>query len=97
MIAGNKIIKIIEKVAVNKNSYIGVVKISESYYIMSFNENRNEILKELDEKEIEEILAGFEEGRGDNFDIQGKIKEKIFNYRNNSNSSSDVNSTDSIS
>lgn len=51
MSANNKIVKIIERVAVNKNSYISVVEITGKYYLMSFNENSNEILKELDKRD----------------------------------------------
>ena len=95
MSANNKIVKIIERVAVNKNSYISVVEISGKYYLMSFNENSNEILKELDKKEIKELLEEFEdEGRVNYLDIQKKIYEKLHNFRNNHNRSNDANSTD---
>lgn len=95
MSANNKIVKIIERVAVNKNSYISVVEISGKYYLMSFNENSNEILKELDKKEIEKLLEEFEdEGRVKYLGIQKKVKEKLHNFRSNHNRSDDANSKD---
>lgn len=61
MIKQNKIIKVWEKTTVNTNSSLGIVEISGKYYLMSFTQGQNSILKELDAKEIEEILKEKEE------------------------------------
>lgn len=51
-----KNIKILERIAVNKNSYLGIVKILDEYYLMSFSENKNEILKSLDRQYVEKSI-----------------------------------------
>lgn len=61
MIKQNKIIKIWEKTAVNTNSSLGIVEITGKYYLMSFAQGENKILKELDGQEIEEMLREKEE------------------------------------
>ena len=97
MVGRNKIIKIVERVAVNKNSYISIVKICRKYYLMSFNENRNEILKELDVKEINDLVEEFEDEGRDYFEMGKTLAKKISNYNNNNNTSDNINSTDNIS
>lgn len=52
----NKIIKIVEKVGVNNNSALSVVEICGIYYLMSFTNNENKILKELDKEEVLKIM-----------------------------------------
>ena len=56
MVKQNKIIKIWEKISVNNNSSIGVIEVTGNYYLMSFTQNENKILKELEKEEVEEIL-----------------------------------------
>lgn len=56
MVKQNKIIKIWEKTSVNNNSSIGVIEVTGNYYLMSFTQNENKILKELEKEEVEEIL-----------------------------------------
>jgi flagellar protein FliO/FliZ len=97
MVGRNKIVKIVERVAVNKNSYISIVKICRKYYLMSFNENRNEILKELDVKEINDLVEEFEDEGRDYFEMGKTLAKKISNYNNNNNTSDNINSTDNIS
>ncbi|MDR7869589.1 MAG: flagellar biosynthetic protein FliO [Tissierellaceae bacterium] len=93
----NKAIKIVERVAVNKNSYISIVEICGKYYLMSFNENNNQILKELDGEEIEGLLIEEIGNERDYYLEMGKkIGKKIFNRRNNNNYSDDINSTNNI-
>lgn len=53
----SKSIQIIERFSISKNSSLAIVKIVETYYLMSFNENSNEILKEFSEEEVDEVLA----------------------------------------
>lgn len=62
MIKQNKIIKVWEKTTVNTNSSLGIVEVSGKYYLMSFTQRENKILKELDGKEIEEMLIEKEDG-----------------------------------
>lgn len=53
----SKSIQIIERFSISKNSSLAIVKIVETYYLMSFNESSNEILKEFSEEEVDEVLA----------------------------------------
>lgn len=62
MIKQNRIIKIWEKITVNTNSSLGIVEVSGKYYLMSFTQSENKILKELQEDEIEVLLREKEEG-----------------------------------
>lgn len=52
----NNIIKIVEKVGVNNNSALSVVEICGIYYLMSFTNNENKILKELDKEEVLKVM-----------------------------------------
>ncbi|MFT9371984.1 flagellar biosynthetic protein FliO [Liquorilactobacillus hordei] len=52
--------RIIQKIAVSKTSAIGIVQIIDTYYVMSFSENRNEILKELNDYEVTQLLDSLE-------------------------------------
>jgi flagellar protein FliO/FliZ len=51
-----KAIRIIERTAINKNSSICIVEIAGTYYVMSFTETHNEILRELSDSEKEAII-----------------------------------------
>lgn len=51
-----KAIRIIERTAINKSSSICIVEIAGTYYVMSFTETRNEILRELSETEKEAVI-----------------------------------------
>lgn len=78
MLRQNNIIKIWEKTSVNTNSSIGIVEVSGKYYFMSFTQNENKILQELDASEIEEILREKQE----NMDIkENLIYKKISSLR----------------
>lgn len=96
MTGKNKLVKVIERVAVNKNSYISIVEICGKYYLMSFGESRNEILKELNEEEIKDLLVESEEEEGHKYYLEmgKKIAKKISDYRNGTDLSDDINSTD---
>lgn len=63
MLKNNKIIKVVEKVALNNTSSLAVVEICGSYYLMSFTGQDNKILKELDKNQIEEIINHREENK----------------------------------
>lgn len=64
----NKIIKIIERVSINTNSALAIVEICDKYYLMSFTNNENTILKELDGGSIEEIIHQKHFGMGKEVD-----------------------------
>lgn len=59
----NKIIKIVERVAINNNSALSVVNICGIYYLMSFTNNENKILKELNSEEVLKILDSLEKDK----------------------------------
>lgn len=49
-------IQVIERFSINKNSSLAIVKVVNTYYLMSFNENNSEILKEFAAEEVNDIL-----------------------------------------
>ena len=85
-----KAIRIIERMPVNKNSSMCIVEMLGSYYLMSFTEGRNEILKEFTEDESQAIIAMRKEkelSAGQSSldaeqlkEIYAKIQEKIQTY-----------------
>lgn len=85
-----KAIRIIERMPVNKNSSMCIVEMLGSYYLMSFTEGRNEILKEFTEDESQAIIAMRKEKElsagqstldAEQFkEIYTKIQEKIQTY-----------------
>lgn len=85
-----KAIRIIERMPVNKNSSMCIVEMLGSYYLMSFTEGRNEILKEFTEAESQAIIAmrkekelstGQKKVDAEQFkEIYAKIQEKIQTY-----------------
>lgn len=75
MVKQNRIIKILEKTSVNTNSSLGIVEVSGKYYLMSFTQGENTILKELEKEEIEEMVKEKEV----NMDIKENIIYKKVN------------------
>lgn len=59
-----KAIQIIERTAINKSSSICIVEIAGTYYLMSFTEARNEILRELTEVEKAAVIKTQETAEG---------------------------------
>lgn len=53
LLNNNKIIKVIERTSVSNNSALGIVEVCGSYYLMSFTDKSNKILKELDSQGVE--------------------------------------------
>lgn len=80
-------IVIIQKVGVTKNSSIGVVQIAGNYYVMSFSETQNQIMKELTADEVNIYLQSLQVTKvtGENIPDFGKIlketSEKLFKKR----------------
>ncbi|MGX7195972.1 flagellar biosynthetic protein FliO [Enterococcus olivae] len=54
---GGKTLQVLERISVSKTSGIGIVKILDSYYVMSLSEQNNQIMKELTEEEVEKYLS----------------------------------------
>lgn len=52
-----KYITMIERVPLNRTSSLCIVKVSESYFLMSCTDTKNEILKELSIEDIKEEKA----------------------------------------
>lgn len=63
MVKQNSIIKIVEKVGINNNSALSVVDVCGTYYLMSFTNNENKILKELDKEEVLKIMESLEKDK----------------------------------
>lgn len=59
----NKIIKIVERVGINNNSALSVVNICGTYYLMSFTNTDNKILKELDSDEVVKIIESLDKDK----------------------------------
>lgn len=51
-----RVIKVIEKTPISNTSSLALVKVMDTYYLMSFSEKENAILKELDKDRVDEIL-----------------------------------------
>ncbi len=77
----NRLIKIIERVGVNNNSAISIVEICGKYYLMSFSQNENRILKELDDLEMEELISQIQADEN-NFNTSFVDGIKTFTGRN---------------
>lgn len=59
----NKLIRIVERVAVGNNSSLAIVEICGDYYLMSFTASDNRILERLDTKKAEEMVKIVENGK----------------------------------
>lgn len=69
----NRRIIIIEKISVGNNSSIGIIKVLNEYFLMSFTNTKNEILKKLDEEEVLEYIKK----REDSQMIKDKLNLKV--------------------
>ena len=74
MVRNQKMIKIIERTNVLNNSALAIAEICGKYYLMSFTDKNNKILKELDEAEVENYLDDVK-GQDNSADIK---KRHIF-------------------
>ncbi|MFZ7131483.1 MAG: flagellar biosynthetic protein FliO [Eubacteriales bacterium] len=50
------LIEILERVPVTNNSYLGIVKVGDSYYLMSLTNGENTILKELNQEKVLKMM-----------------------------------------
>lgn len=71
MAQNSKMIKILERVNVSNNSALAIAEICGRYYLMSFTDRDNKILRELDKDEVENFLEDFE-GQNNFVDIKDK-------------------------
>ncbi|HLS53547.1 MAG TPA: flagellar biosynthetic protein FliO, partial [Tissierellaceae bacterium] len=55
-----RLIRVIERVPVGNNSYLAIVEICDSYYLMSLTPKDNRLLKELNKKDLENQLSKLE-------------------------------------
>lgn len=76
MVRSSKSIKIIERISVNSNSSLSLVKICDKYYLMSFTPTDNRILKELDQ---EELVNYFNELKEEKSSMDTNTDKKLFN------------------
>lgn len=53
-------IQIIERYSINKNSSLAIVKIVNDYYLMSFNAEGNQVLKEFSADEVDDIVENLQ-------------------------------------
>ncbi|HCX64234.1 MAG TPA: flagellar biosynthesis protein FliZ [Eubacteriaceae bacterium] len=51
-----RFVQVIEKTPLSNHAYLAVVKIGESYYVLSVNQGKSEILKELDPEAAEKLV-----------------------------------------
>lgn len=56
----NKLINVVERISVLSNSSISIVEVCGTYYLMSFTDKDNKILKELNKEEVELIIEEME-------------------------------------
>lgn len=61
MIKRNQVINVIERTPISKSSALSIVEIAGTYYLMSFTDTRNEILRELTAEEKGKISTTIEE------------------------------------
>jgi len=52
----SRIIKVVERTSVSTNSSLGVVDVCGTYYLMSFTDKDNKILKELNSEDVDQVL-----------------------------------------
>lgn len=72
----NKSINIIERVTINNNSSLAIVEICGKYYLMSFTNSDNKILKELDKENLKDVVDEIEREQNFNYENPiGKIKK----------------------
>ena len=52
----NENFRVVKKIAVTKSSSLAIVLIIDKYYVMSFSEQENKIIRELSEEEAEKLI-----------------------------------------
>ena len=59
-------IQIVERISVSKASSLAIVKIVNEYYLMSFSEDKNEIVQKFSKEEVFEIEERLEQKEANN-------------------------------
>ncbi|KRL02104.1 flagellar biosynthetic protein FliO [Liquorilactobacillus capillatus] len=82
----NNTFQILRKIAVSKTSSIGVVQIVDKYYVMSFAEQQNQILKELTADEAAKFVASLNQKKQSKeqpefTEILKKVTKKLANKK----------------
>ncbi|GAJ26323.1 flagellar biosynthesis protein FliZ [Liquorilactobacillus sucicola DSM 21376 = JCM 15457] len=85
----NNTFQILRKIAVSKTSSIGIVQIVDKYYVMSFSEQQNQILKELTAEEAAKFLASMKlaasgKEKPEFADVLKKVTKKLSNKKGSS-------------
>ncbi|KRL05504.1 flagellar biosynthetic protein FliO [Liquorilactobacillus oeni] len=73
----NASFRILQKIAVSKTSSLGIVQIINKYYVMSFSEQQNQIIKELSEEEAAVFLDSLEKPTAKRSDFSVILKETL--------------------
>ncbi|NLL80712.1 MAG: flagellar biosynthetic protein FliO [Tissierellia bacterium] len=60
MSQNSRMIRIVERINVSNNSALAIAEICGKYYLMSFTDKANTILRELDKDEVENYLDDYE-------------------------------------
>lgn len=71
----NDSLRLVLRVALSKNLSLGIVEILGSYYVVSMSEQKLEIIRQLDAKEIEQLEANLAQKQAANEQQVEKFKE----------------------
>lgn len=71
----NDSLRLVLRVAISKNLSLGIVEVLGSYYVVSMSEQKLEIIRQLDTKEIEQLEANLAQKQAANEQQVEKFKE----------------------
>lgn len=71
----NDSLRLVLRVALSKNLSLGIVEILGSYYVVSMSEQKLEIIRQLEAKEIEQLEANLAQKQAANEQQVEKFKE----------------------
>lgn len=71
----NDSLRLVLRVAISKNLSLGIVEVLGSYYVVSMSEQKLEIIRQLDTKEIEQLEANLAQKQAANEQQIEKFKE----------------------
>ena len=71
----NDSLRLVLRVALSKNLSLGIVEVLGSYYVVSMSEQKLEIIRQLDAKEIEQLEANLAQKQAANEQQVEKFKE----------------------
>ncbi|MFT8836447.1 flagellar biosynthetic protein FliO [Liquorilactobacillus satsumensis] len=73
----NTTFRILQKISVSKTSALGIVQIIDKYYVMSFSEQQNQIIKELTAEESARFLRSIAVSPTKKTDFAVVLKEMV--------------------